>query len=200
MTAIGRGIRLAGTMARVRLTLPTERLVLRPLLLADAPRIKQLASDREVADGVLHIPHPYPRGVAEKWVARCQRKAKKGIGATFAVVPKYDTATIGVMELTINPVHQHAELGYWLGKPYWGQGYCTEAAQAVTHFGFTTLGLNRMYANHFKRNHASGRVLEKIGMQCEGCSRQHFKKNNIFEDSVRYGLLREDFMRQHSLV
>lgn len=153
-----------------------------------------------MADGVLHIPHPYPQGQAEKWIAKCQRQAKKGKAAVFAILPKQDTEMIGVIELTINPVHQHAELGYWLGKSYWNQGYCTEAVRAAIHFGFTMLGLNRIYANHFKRNHASGRVLEKIGMQYEGCSRQHFKKNNIFEDSVRYGLLREDFMRQHSLV
>ena len=84
-----------------------------------------------------------------------------------------------------------AELGYWIGKPYWGQGYCTEAARATLDFGFEQLGLNRIFAHHFARNPASGRVMQKIGMTREGRLRQHVKKWDAFEDLELYGILKD---------
>jgi ribosomal-protein-alanine N-acetyltransferase len=97
------------------------------------------------------------------------------------------------MGLVINQKHESAELGYWIGKPYWGNGYGTEAAKAVLHYGFTVLGLNRIYATHMSRNPASGRVMEKIGMKYEGCSRQHVKKWDVFEDLKMYAILKSEY-------
>ena len=91
--------------------------------------------------------------------------------------------------------HRRAELGYWLGVPFWGKDYVTEAARAAVAFGFETLGLNRIYAHHFAGNTASGRVLEKIGMRHEGRSRQHIQKWDQFVDIENYGVLAEEFRR-----
>ena len=78
-------------------------------------------------------------------------------------------------------------MGYWIGKPYWNQGFGTEAALAILRYAFEQLGLNRVYAAHFRRNPASGRIMQKIGMTYEGRLRQHVKKWGDFEDMEYYG-------------
>jgi len=85
------------------------------------------------------------------------------------------------------------QLGFWIGKPYWNQGYCTEAARAVVKYGFEVLGLNRIFSRHFASNPASGRVLQKIGMRYEGTLREAYKKLDKYEDLVCYGLLIKEY-------
>jgi len=92
----------------------------------------------------------------------------------------------------IEPDHRRAELGYWVGVPYWGNGYATEAARAVVKYGFGTLGLHRIFASHFANNPASARVLRKIGMRYEGRLRGHVLKWGEFLDLEMYGMLASD--------
>ena len=100
----------------------------------------------------------------------------------------------GAAELAASPVAgDQAELGYWIGKPFWGRGYCTEAAQALLRYAFTELGLVRVHSCHFARNPASGRVMQKIGMVKEGCRRQHVKKWDKLEDLELYGVLKQEW-------
>ena len=94
--------------------------------------------------------------------------------------------------MSISKQHQ-AELGYWVGKPYWGKGFCTEAAQAVLAYAFNELALIRVYARYLARNPASGRVMQKLHMQYEGTLRQHTKKWEQYEDYVFYGLLENEW-------
>jgi ribosomal-protein-alanine N-acetyltransferase len=173
--------------------LTTDRLRLRPFTLADAPVVQRLVGDRDIASTTLNIPHPYEDGTAEKWISTHQEKFERGEETTFAIALRKDGGLIGAMGLVINQKHESAELGYWIGKPYWGNGYGTEAAKAVLHYGFTVLGLNRIYATHMSRNPASGRVMEKIGMKYEGCSRQHVKKWDVFEDLKMYAILKSEY-------
>ena len=100
---------------------------------------------------------------------------------------------IGVIDTAIISRHKTGGIGYWIGKPYWNNGYCTEAAQAVIGFGFEVMGLNRISATHFASNPASGRVLQKAGMKYEGCLRQEYKKSSRYEDMVWYGILRSEY-------
>ena len=79
-----------------------------------------------------------------------------------------------------------------LGKPFWGCGYASEAGSAAVRFGFESLGLNRIYAFHMARNLASGKVLQKLGMQPEGVLRQRVRKWGRFEDVMAYAVLRSD--------
>ena len=83
-------------------------------------------------------------------------------------------------------------MGYWIGKPFWGNGYCTEAAKEVVKYGFTALGVTRIQATHFAQNPASGRVMEKIGMTYEGCLRQYYKKWGNPIDLKMYAILRAE--------
>lgn len=174
-------------------TLKTARLVLRPFTAADAPRVQQLAGDHKVADTTATIPHPYPDGAAEQWIAGHGETFEKGKGVTFAVTLAKGGELLGAISLLgISRDHGRAEIGYWMGVPYWGKGYCTEAATAVVTYGFETLGLHRIMAHHLTRNPASGRVLAKIGMVREGLLRQHLRKWERYEDIAVCGLLRGD--------
>ena len=97
-------------------------------------------------------------------------------------------------------MHDSAELGYWIGVPYWGNGYATEAAREMLDYGFETLKLNRIFASHFKPNAASGRILRKLGMLHEGCQREHIRKWDQFIDSELYGMLRRDWENSRHLA
>ncbi len=171
--------------------LETERLRLRPFCLDDAPRVRDLAGDPAIARTTLHIPHPYPEGAAERWIATHASTYYGGGGATFAVCLK-DGALIGCAGLGATPAHRRAELGYWIGVAWWNQGYCTEAARAVIAFGFREMGLHKIASRHFASNPASGRVMEKAGMAREGLLRGHFCKDGAMQDSVEFGTLNPD--------
>ncbi|RMG42269.1 MAG: N-acetyltransferase [Candidatus Dadabacteria bacterium] len=173
--------------------LETERLLLREFTLNDAPRVQELCSDFEIADTTATIPHPYPEGAAEEWIKTHRPGFEAGELANFAVVLKESDEIIGTVGLVINKTHSRAELGYWIGKEYWGRGYCTEAARALVDWGFKELSLNRIFACYYKRNPASGRVQEKIGMKYEGTLRQHIKKWENYEDVAYMGILRSDW-------
>jgi len=175
--------------------LTTERLLLRAFTLADAPELRSLVNSREVALNTLRIPFPYPDGEAERWIATHDDAAQKG-DHVFAVTLRDPSAFVGCVGLHVKADHDHAELGYWIGVPYWGHGYATEAAGAVLRFGFETLPLNRIFAMHFSRNPASGRVLQKLGMRHEGTLRQHLKKWDEYVDLECYGIVRSEFERQ----
>lgn len=181
---------------KTRPTLQTARLTLRPFILADAGEVQRLAGADEIASTTLNIPHPYEDGMAEQWIATHPEAFEEGRMVTFAMERRSDGALVGAIGLhDISEHHSRAEMGYWVGLPYWGQGYCTEAARAVLDYAFNTMHLNRVYATHLARNPASGRVMQKIGMHYEGRLRQHVRKGEQFEDRDQYGILRRDFMQ-----
>ena len=171
----------------------TERLLLRSLTLEDAQDVQHLAGERDIASTLSNMPHPYEDGMAEEWIRSCSGKFEKDEALNFAIIHRTDKKLIGGIELRLDRENESGELGYWIGKPYWNCGYATEAARAVVAYGFEVLKLNRVHAKHFKRNAASRRVLEKIGMCYEGCLRQHVKKWGNFEDIIGYGMLKADY-------
>lgn len=176
--------------------LRTQRLILRPFTLADVPAVIALAGDRAVAENTLSIPHPYSEADAQDWIS--QRSVVYGTGKSINFAIAQSSGTLcGAVGLDINLNHNFAELGYWVGRPFWGQGYATEAAAALIAFAFNTLGLNRINATYFSDNPASGRVMEKLGMVKEGYRPQHTLKWGLYRDITLYGLRQEDwFSRQ----
>ena len=177
-----------------RPTLYTVRLVLRPFALADAPAVRELAGAYEVALNTLSIPHPYPAGVAEDWIKGHQAAFDSGEEVTWAITARDDGRLMGAIGLRLSASHRHAEMGYWLRVSDWNQGYMSEAARAVLDYGFEHLDLLRIYATHFARNPASGRVMQKAGMRYEGCLRQHVLRWGVPQDLVYYGILRGEWM------
>jgi len=178
--------------------LETDRLILRPFVLADAAAVQRLAGDRAIADTTKTVPHPYADGLAEQWIATHQGIFDQGKGVTFAIVLKSDQTLVGAISLMGMTTGHQAELGYWIGQAHWGRGFCTEAGRAVLRFGFEVLGLNRIHACHFSRNPASGRVMVNLGMTHEGHRRQHVRKWGKFEDDEIYGILKSDWQKQQS--
>jgi RimJ/RimL family protein N-acetyltransferase len=167
----------------------TPRLILRPFQVEDAKRVQQLAGHPLVAATTATIPHPYADGVAESWIRQHLIWFQSGQAVHFAIVLKSLNSMIGCIDLSINPHHSRAELGYWVGVDFWNQGYCTEAAKAVIDFGFTNLKLNKITSRHLSSNPSSGRVMVKAGMHREGLLRREFLKNGQFYDIEVYGLL-----------
>jgi len=173
--------------------LRTERLILRAISMDDAAVINELLADKEIAANTELIPFPYKIEMAEEWIEPQQKTWQEGRAAVFAIclpTTSGQGTLIGVVGLEINSAHERAELGYWVGKQYWGNGYCTEAAAALIEYGFEQLGLHRILAYHMLRNPASGRVMQKLGMTHEGVLKQHVKKWGKFEDMALFGILR----------
>ncbi len=176
-------------------TFETERLVLRPFAVGDAPAVQRLAGRREIADTTISIPHPYSLRMAEEWIAGQADSCAEEKSVVFAIELKSEGGLIGAIGLRdIDREHAQAEMGFWVGVEWWGEGYASEAARAVLCFGFGQLELNRIYAHHMIRNPASGRVLERIGMLREGLLRQRVRKWGIFEDVVLLAILRGEWV------
>lgn len=159
----------------------------------DAAIVQQLAGEYAIADTTLNIPHPYEEGMAEQWISDHSDQFEAGTSAVFAIVRRDSHHLTGAIGLTIERDFNKAELGYWVGKPYWNQGYATEAASLIIAYGFEQLKLNRIDARHLVRNPASGRVMQKIGMIREGTLRQHTIKWGKYEDLHLYGLLKDEW-------
>lgn len=173
--------------------LHTERLILRPFRLTDAAAVQELAGAREIADTTVSIPHPYPDGAAAAWIGTHAAAWEVGKLVTFAITGRDGDSLMGAIGLVISLENAHAELGYWIAKPHWNRGYCTEAAQAILAFGFDELRLHRIEARYFVRNPASGRVMEKLGMKFEGIQREAMKKWDLFEDLAVYAILASEW-------
>ncbi len=173
--------------------LQTERLTLRAYVLADVAALVALAGAREVAGTTLRIPHPYGESDAQEFVASAEEDQARGTGLHLAIVLRDSDMLCGGVGLRIESEHRRGELGYWIGVPYWGNGYATEAARALAKYGFETLGLHRIFACHFAGNSASARVLRKVGMRHEGSQRAHLLKWGEFIDLEMYGMLASDW-------
>ena len=140
----------------------THRLTLRPAALADAARVSLLAGDLDVARMTGTIPHPYSEQMAAEWLAG----ALQGEEGVVFMVERSGTL-IGCTGYRAFG-HDHGELGYWIGKPYWGQGYATEAVRALIAHAFDADRFDYLTAGHFADNPASERVIRKLGFTAQG--------------------------------
>lgn len=177
-------------------SLQTERLYLRPLSIEDTTAIQAVASLREIADTMISIPHPYPHGEAERYIAQKMTAFADGHCITFAIESQASQAFCGIIEVRdIESEHSQAELSFWLTPATWGCGYMSETLDAVVRFVFESLELNRLYAYHMVRNPDSGRVLKKSGFVQEGILRQRVRKWGVFEDVALLAILHDDWQR-----
>jgi RimJ/RimL family protein N-acetyltransferase len=142
----------------------TGELVMRAFTLADAADVQRLAGDERIADTTANVPHPYPEGEAERWIAGLQAQMAAGETLTYAVALAETGALVGSMSL-MHIEGDEAEIGYWVGVPYWGRGIASAAARAIIDHGFNKLGLRRIHARVLSRNGASDKVLAKLGFK-----------------------------------
>ena len=122
---------------------------------------------------------------------------QEGEGLPFAVTQRENDDLVGAIGIHPEANGFIAEIGFWIGKPYWGRGYCSEAAREILRHCFEDLGLQRVFAGHFAGNDASGRVQEKIGMKKEGYSPWGIFRFGEPRDLVLYGIIRPDWEQFH---
>jgi len=172
----------------------TQRLILRLFSLEDTAQLEQYADNKDIL--ATTSPSEVPRqGNIEEWITIRHERYEKKQGIDFAVVHRVQERIIGAIGLGIEYKNDESmQLGYWIGKEYWNQGYCTEAAKEVLKYGFSVLDLHRIFSKAFTSNPASGRVLEKIGMKHEGTLREAYKHGDKFENMECYGLLKTEFI------
>jgi RimJ/RimL family protein N-acetyltransferase len=172
------------TQTRRERTIPvlkSERLVLRAPRDQDATAIALLANDLRIAANTARIPHPYGIADAEHFIGAVNRQDGE---AVFVV--RLDGALIGACG--VDPREGGPEIGYWLGVPYWSQGYATEAARAVIDHAFGDLQHEALQAGARVSNPASRRVLEKCGFQWTGVRLSRIRAINSAAPSDRFRL------------
>ena len=165
---------------------------LRPYCMEDIPSMVQHANSWKVARNLRDVfPHPYTEKDARDFVALCLQN--EGRGQLCRTIDVGGEAVGSISLFLGNDVYRRsAELGYWLGAPFWGRGLMTAAVTAMCREGFDVWDIVRIYAEPFARNIASRRVLEKAGFTLEGTLRQSVYKNGELLDSCIYALLREE--------
>lgn len=174
-------------------TLQTERLLLRPFVAEDAPNLQKIANDRKVTYTTAAIAYPYSINHASHWISCLKNMLLIQQVVTFAVENKETQELMGMIGLTVFNDSNQADLGYWLGSNYWNKGYVTEASKKMLDYGFNELEVNAVIANHMVRNPASGKVLQKLGMQFNYRQYEGFRKWGVYEHMDYYILFAKDY-------
>ena len=167
-------------------------LELRPWRRSDAADAARYADNPRVAENLRDIfPSPYALADAEAFITACLEAGDQGQLCRAIAV---DGAAVGGISVTAGSdvYRRDAELGYWLGEPFWGRGIMTEAVRRICREAFERLDIVRIHAAVYARNGASCRVLEKAGFTREGVLRRSVYKNGEVLDACLYALLREE--------
>ena len=157
----------------MRATLHTDRLLLRPVAFGDAPAISVLAGDYDIAKMTGSIPHPFPVISAEIRTMAFNAAWKNGNEYAYAITENGHNL-MGIVSLFRRAQNFPFELGYWIGRPFWGNGYMTEACKALIREAQTSLSLTQIVAGVFFDNDVSVRVLEKLGFVFTGTGEDYF--------------------------
>lgn len=175
------------------LILSGERLILRPPRRSDAEAIYRQIKDPAISRHTF-IPHPYELEHAYDFIKRASKSRRDGKTYSLSIFLKDDNRLIGGIGLErINTKHRNAEIGYWLARKYWGQGYTSEAVTIMLKFAFNDLKLRRVFAGVMHPNAVSARLLERCGFTLEGRMRKSIKQRGRWMDILNYGILTEEF-------
>lgn len=176
------------------MTIFTERLQLRPIAAEDAQAIWPYVSDPQISRYMSWTPHKHI-GETESFIADVIRRMGEHSTITWVVIERTSGAICGVVSLiAIMRTHRalrydKAELAYWIGTPYQGKGYATEACAAVLDYGFSQLRLNKVTVAHDAANDASRALIRRLGFREIGIEHRHFLKDGRWIDHVIYELL-----------
>lgn len=154
--------------------LETERFLLRPLRTTDAAELHRLVNDWEVAKTLARVPFPYPRDLADDWIASTVERIAEGEAYHLAIARREDDVLVGCVGLTRDREARSAELGYWVGRRHWGQGIAPEVAGRLARWALANLDLDRIVASALMDNARSAAVLARIGFRETGTGAQDF--------------------------
>lgn len=173
----------------------TSRLLLDSPTIDDMDRfIIEINSTEDYSKNLFNISYPFTTEQAESWFKTCQKGNINSESIRFAIREKEVGKLIGIIGIHIDKEHKKAQLGYWLGKSFWGKGYISEVLKEVIKFGFEELQLNKIFATHFLFNPASGKAMQNAGMKYESLQVQEYLHNGQFLDVKRYYILKEDYL------
>jgi 8-oxo-dGTP diphosphatase len=183
--------------------LRTERLALRPLRAEDAAELHRLVNDWEVAKTLARVPFPYPRALADEWIAQTRARIAEGrawhlaiTGVEGAGTPAEREVLVGCVGLTLDPARREAELGYWVARRYWGHGVAQEAAGRLSRWALAHLGIERLVASALEENARSQSVLRRIGFRETGVGTRDFLSRGRDLPVVLFEMDRTDLPEQ----
>lgn len=181
-------------MPPIGLPLSTRRLRLRLPVPSDAPVIARYFRDRAITRPI-PLWSDYSLQDAQAFVRSARRLARRREGFQLMIVRRQDGLLVGGIGLqNFRGVKKEGHLGYWVGRPHWGNGYATEAASRLCRLAFGPLRLHRLETGTFPFNRRSMRVLRRLGFVQEGVERKAYRVGGRWVDSVRFGLLRDEFV------
>ncbi|MDJ0921526.1 MAG: GNAT family N-acetyltransferase [Henriciella sp.] len=166
----------------IPIEISTERLTIRPPEPRDAAAVTALISEKDIAWNLGRAPYPYTEQDAVEWIEKAQQARAEGSEYSFVI--DLEDQLIGASGVSLH--FGQWELGYWVGKPYWGQGYVTEAARGVMNWARETKSATKFMAGHYTDNPASGAVLRKLGFEPVGEVTWYARARNMDVPAKRY--------------
>lgn len=158
----------------------TPRLTLRAFSLDDSEIVSKLCNNKKLHDMTLSLPYPYTIDMAKSWIALHESWRQEFQRFEWAIVHTQTNQLMGAIGLGYNRNHHHGEVGYWLGEPFWNQGYASEALQHIIDWAFNEQHYHRIFARHFVHNPSSRKVMEKAGLRYEGTLIDHIFKDGQY--------------------
>lgn len=174
-----------------------SKCILRTWRRGDEPSLVKNANNKKIWRNLRDVfPHPYTRRDAAGWITFCE--SAEGLPHNLAI--SVDGEAVGGVGINpgIDVFRRTAEIGYWLGEAYWGQGIATDALRLMTGYAFSRFDLLRLEAGVFSWNPASARVLEKAGFAFEGRFRSNVFKDGEMTDRLFYARLRSDWQEEQT--
>ncbi len=175
--------------------LATERLMLRPLRASDAEELHRLVNDWAVVRMLSRLPFPYPRQLTDEWINSTGRQIADGTGYHLAITGQEagQEMIVGCIGLRLDVKPRTGNLGYWVGRRFWGHGVATEAATRLSRWALANLDLDRLEAHAAEDNAASAAVLRRIGFRMTGTGRERFLARGGEHPVLRFQATRDDF-------
>ena len=168
-----------------------KRIVLRPMVKKDEKRIAELANDKTISE-FTHVPYPYDLAKAREFIKKSNERMKKKEEYHFAITLNDDfIGTIGIIDIVKRD--NYGETGYWLGKPYRGQGYVSEACKLILDFSFKKLKFHKMVIMCAKENKGSKKIIDKMGAKFGGVLRAHGFVGGKYKDMLYYDILKKEW-------
>ncbi len=161
------------------IVLETGRLLIREPRLDDVGEIVEPINDPEIHEFSAHIPHPFTENDAREWFRRQQITRTRWDHLNFVIILKDTGELVGSIWYRMDTYHKKAHIAYWVARKHWNTGIATEAAREIIRYGFEDLGLRRIEASIIIGNDASVRVLEKLGMKCEGKAMEEWRREGV---------------------
>jgi [ribosomal protein S5]-alanine N-acetyltransferase len=176
----------------------TDSLILGKIETKDISNIILYANNSDITDNILNVPNPFTKEDAISLVNRQIQGYETQTAYVFAIFLKEFSEFTGIISLHPDKMSNKAEMGYWIGEPFRNKGIATAAVKEILAYGFGSLGLNKIFANHFTDNISSGKVLIHAGMLKEAVLKEHYLKNGLYKDVVQYRLTRQEYFTSNA--